>query len=54
MWTEWLCSNDLKQKENVNIVLWVVYYSMNFFNPILFAIYTSTFSKLCINVYSGM
>jgi hypothetical protein len=26
----------------------------SFCNPILFAICTSTFSKLCINVYSGM
>jgi hypothetical protein len=25
-----------------------------FCNPILFAICTSTFSKLCINVFSGM
>jgi hypothetical protein len=27
---------------------------LHFNNPILFAICTSTFSKLCINVYSGM
>jgi hypothetical protein len=32
----------------------VVYYSMNLFNPISFTICTSTFSKLYINVYSGM
>jgi hypothetical protein len=25
-----------------------------FCNPILFAVCTSTFSKLCVNVYSGM
>jgi hypothetical protein len=29
--------------------------TLNFYcNPILFAVCTSTFSKLCINVYSGM
>jgi hypothetical protein len=34
--------------------LWIIVQVLLVCNPILFAVCTSTFSKLCKNVYSGM